>query len=194
MVTNTDTAEKPPSADARRRIRWRLHVIASPDRAWCGRILELDAKGVRIGRVAHDAQTVQIDDSTLSRNHLELIPLPSLGGVALRDLGSHNGTFRGGVQVSSTTLGDAAVLRFGASVAVLEADSGAASAFSSPTPDIPGRSETARILRAALDAAAHDGTPTLLFGETGTGKEFAAQEVHRRSGRAGTWCARTRPR
>ncbi len=185
MTTDTDTAEKPLSTDSRHRVRWRLHVVASPDRAWRGRILELDAAGVQIGRRTQSAGAVEIDDSTLSRKHLELMPLPSSGGVALRDLGSHNGTFRGGVQVSAATLGDAAVLRFGESVAVLEADSGAAAAFATPTRDIPGRSETARVLRAALDAAARDGTPALLFGATGTGKEFAAQEVHRRSGRPG---------
>ncbi len=186
---NVDTTDSAPqlivTSKSTQPHRWRLHVLSSPDRTWRGRILDLPAQGTSIGRVAPEGTSSQIADSTLSRQHLELEPLPDNSGVRLRDLGSHNGTLRGGVRVTTAVIGDGAVLRFGDSVAVLECDAGQSLAFSTPTADVPGRSVVARRLRAALDSAARDRTPVLLVGPTGAGKEFAAQEIHRRAGREG---------
>ncbi len=186
MIDQTDSAEREAiQTVALPRLSWRLHVLASPDRAWRGRILPLPQAGVRIGR-RPESVTVAIGDSTLSREHLELLPLPDNSGVSLRDLGSHNGTRRGGQAVTHAQLGDGAVLRFGDSVAVLECDIGACSNFSEPTADVPGRSAAARKLRSELEAAAREGLPTLLVGATGAGKEFAARELHLRARRMGT--------
>ncbi len=168
---------------------WRLHVIASPDAKWRGAILQMTrdgpfADGTQIGRVPDAALSLRIDDSTLSRRH---VTIARTSGELLRvtDLGSSNGTFVAGQRIQEALVGHGAVLRLGANVLVLERDAGLRPECGEPTVDLPGRSEPARLLRAALEDAAHDSFPVLLHGETGTGKEHAAHELHVRSGRKG---------
>src|SRR4029079_13118807 len=50
---------------------------------------------------------------------------------------------------------------------------------------IPGEAPLARALRADVARVAADPSPGLLVGETGTGKEHIAEEIHRLSGRKG---------
>src|SRR5204863_5350836 len=50
---------------------------------------------------------------------------------------------------------------------------------------VPGDALEIRRLRSRLSRAAPDLSPVLIIGETGTGKEQIAGEVHRRSGRKG---------
>ncbi len=168
---------------------WRLHVVASPDPKWRGAILKMTkdgpfADGAQIGRVPDAPAALRIDDSTLSRRHA-VFTKDTDELLRVTDLGSSNGTFFGGERLQQALVGHGSVLRLGANVLVLERDMGARSEHGEPSADIPGRSERARQLRGALEDAAHDSLPVLLLGETGTGKEHAAHELHVRSGRKG---------
>lgn len=75
-------------------------------------------KGVtRLGRGADS--DIRIDDPGVSRHHADII----IGNSAmLRDLGSTNGTFVDGVQVSQTTLRDGSTIRLGSTTLTFRSD------------------------------------------------------------------------
>lgn len=159
---------------------WRLHVVGSPDPDWAGTVLGLGQQAQVVGR--HGAH-LPVADSLLSRQHLQL--LADSEGVTVTDLGSRNGTFVAGRRVDRARLSHGGVLRFGNTVAVLEADSGTALDFAAPSPEVPGLTERARQLRRDLHAAAQQQQHLLLLGETGTGKEHAAAAFALHTGRKG---------
>ncbi len=178
--TTTITPDLPKVAAGARGVLWRMHLVKCPDSAHAGRAVTLPMAPWTIGR---KAAGLQLDDPALSRDHLQLHADP--GGVWLRDLDSRNGTWSAGQPVKHARLGDGAVLRLGGTVAVLEADSGTAMAHAEPTPNQPGRTERARLARFEVALAAAQPMHVLLVGETGTGKEHAAAEIHRLSQRTG---------
>lgn len=181
-----DSQQTPQSAahgQAAVRTVWRIHVAACPDRRWAGRVAILPQALCNLGRDVHGAHDLGMDDGALSRNHASL--QVTSAGVEVRDRGSRNGTYIAGRKLKQALVGHGAVLRFGDTVAVLESDSGDAELFDQPTAHVPGWSEVARRVRWALDMAARDLRPTLLCGDTGTGKEYAATELHQRAGRFG---------
>lgn len=158
---------------------WRLHLLASPDRRLAGTVLPLTEGTTDLGREGG----IAVDDGLLSRRHLTLTVLGDR--VRVEDQGSRNGTFHAGRRIQGAWTSHGAVLRFGRSLAVLEADLQRAREFDPPTVDIPGRSELARVLRGELALASRSPLPVLLVGETGTGKEHAAHDLHRRLHRRG---------
>lgn len=69
----------------------------------------------------------------------------------------------------------------------LPAEGSIVSAVGKPAPlgfPLVGKSSRGMELRRAIEKAAPTDTPVFLMGETGTGKELIAQEIHRLSGRA----------
>src|SRR5262249_19008222 len=84
-------------------------------------------------------------------------------------------------------LSDGAVLRIGDVLLVYEQGPGVtmADAAAVSREALPGRAACLRILRDGLVAAAADGAPALLVGETGPGKERIAGGLHRLSRRKG---------
>ena len=125
-----------------------------------------------------------IDHPTVSRAHLAI----RRRGLVLevKDSGSHNGTWLDGGTLGSEPryLGNHPVLRVGDTLAVIERRA-VADDTSSIDPDaLPGDAPCMRSLRPLLARMASGSSHVLLQGETGTGKELAASEIHRLSGRS----------
>lgn len=129
----------------------------------------------------------RIRDDLMSREHFEVSERS--GQLVLRDLGSRNGTFLEGVQVlDALAVESGAVIRSGSCVFVVAEDlSVLAQPGDEAFPGFAGRFYSPVIVR-NLRIAGHTGRSVLLEGESGSGKEIAANILHhlyRESGRPG---------
>jgi two-component system response regulator GlrR len=128
---------------------------------------------------------IVLSDRTVSRLHAELDPRED--GLWIRDLGSHNGTFIQNIQIGSARLTGGTAVRVGRTeLTVGEAleptrvEVWPESRFGSMVgASIPMRELFARLARVSASPAT-----VLIEGETGTGKELAAQAIHDASSRA----------
>jgi len=151
-----------------------LRVVAGPDR---GASLELGGARVTLGTGADC--TLVLGDPQVSRHHLEVQTRED--GYLVRDLGSTNGTFYRGAGIGEALLTPGAELRLGTAT-VLRVERGeehslqltAQSSFGS----LVGSSPPMQELYSVLAAVAPTDTTVLVLGETGTGKELVAQELH----------------
>ena len=160
----------------------------------------VDASTIRLGRGAvfgtqTDGQELQVSvpDRRISKLHARLRLGPD--GYTLHDEGSTNGTSVGGQRLVEPRLlrpGD--VIETGASFWRLVefrpgpdgAVIGEMSAPAGPTRTIyPALVEQLKL----LDKVVGGNLPVILLGETGTGKDVLAKQIHRQSGRAGALCA-----
>jgi transcriptional regulator with PAS, ATPase and Fis domain len=132
----------------------------------------------------HETADLVLTDRTVSRFHCEITL--SEGKAVLRDLGSRNGTLVDGVSVmqahlrsgSSLTLGRTQV-RFDLGTDHVKIPLSTRESFGL----MVGRSPAMRAVFAVLERAATSDATVLLEGETGTGKEAAAESIHRESTR-----------
>jgi transcriptional regulator with GAF, ATPase, and Fis domain len=153
---------------------FRLHVVAAPEAT-----SDFTSASARVVVGTHESADFVLADRTVSRFHCELYIADD--AVFIRDLGSKNGTRVDGVPVLHAPLRDGCKLKIGSTE--LRFESGA------PQASIPlskkaqfglmvGRSVAMRAAFYRLEMAAARRSTVLLEGETGTGKELAAESLH----------------
>ncbi len=157
----------------------RLMIVKGPDR---GETIDVRASSITLG--SGQGCDVLLSDPTVSRKHLEVAPGPE--GVVLRDLGSTNGSFVQGARFQELTLGFGTEVTIGKTVLKYipneeSIDLGPSDAESYG--GLVGRDPKLRRLFRLLDDVAATDATVLIEGETGTGKELFAEEIHRHSPR-----------
>ncbi len=157
-----------------------LLVISGPDR---GRALRL-VPGRHVVGKASDCALI-LSDPLVSRHHLEVEV--SAEQVRLSDLGSRNGSFFEGARFSSLTVGVGAQIVLGESELKLALTDDAGSHMPASSLDhfggLMGDSPAMRRVFTQLERVARADSAVLLQGETGTGKDLAAEAIHQVSAR-----------
>jgi len=144
--------------------------------------IEVGTEPVIVGRNA--ACKVVLDDGKVSAVHAEFVATEE--GVRVRDLGSRNGTFVGGVRIGEIYLLAGTKLRIGESEVLFEParpERIAVSTISSFGPLVAENPGMRSIFEKLSKISTTDLT-ILITGETGTGKELVAQAMHLGSPRA----------
>jgi DNA-binding NtrC family response regulator len=154
--------------------------VRGPDKGASVR-LESEETVVGTSATAH----LVLTDATVSRHHLSLQALPD--GWLVSDLGSTNGTHLDGRRVRAAYVAPGDKLQLGATQLKLEAEKQPVDLALSQRASfgrLLGKSVAARRLFALLERVAPESATVLLSGETGTGKDLAAEAIHEASPRA----------
>jgi DNA-binding NtrC family response regulator len=157
----------------------RVHVVVGPD---AGKIHE--ARGDRVVIGTHPSCDLVLGDEAVSRFHCDLAVVD--GRIGIADLGSTNGTLVDGVQIERAFVRGGSVVRIGASELHVDVGAHRVEVAISPREELGlmvGRSTAMRRVFAMLEKSAASDATVLLTGETGTGKDIAAESIHVESAR-----------
>ncbi len=165
------TEELSTAAAAPRRLR--VVVVAGPDR---GRRLDLRRGSYRVGK--EPGCDLTLTDGAVSREHLELTVEGD--GLAVRDLGSRNGSHYKGARFDAIQVGPGAVIVIGRTELRVEAvaPAGPPQAATDRFGELVGVSPPMQRLFELLQRVAPTPASVLIQGETGTGKELVARALH----------------
>jgi transcriptional regulator with PAS, ATPase and Fis domain len=156
-----------------------LHVIEGPDK---GLKKMIPPHGLVVGK-ARDC-SFMLTDSTVSARHFRV--LPSDLGFVVQDLGSRNGTWFHGARVHEICVGRKESFKAGRSalrLELLDRHQEYALSQSSCFGQMLGSSVAMRQAFALLERASQTDATLLIEGESGTGKDLAAETVHLYSAR-----------
>ncbi len=169
----------PDAAVVRQSGRGRFVVVRGPDK---GDIMVIGREPVTIG--SGPGCDVRLSDPTVSRRHLQARLTD--GGVTVKDLGSTNGSFVRGARFQELLLGFGSEIQIGQTHLKYVPDEESvdvAPAESENFGALVGRDPKVRQLFRLLGEVATSDATVLLEGETGSGKELFAEEIHRASPR-----------
>ena len=176
----TEVLEDRPTVSSLRLPGLRLTVVEGPE---AGRTVTASRGVITVGTAeSHD---LTLTDPGVSRSHCEI----RLGTevALLRDLKSTNGTTIDGVRVIEAILSPASLIRVGSSaIRAVSVEEEVVVPLSNRDHfgRLLGRSVAMRQAFAVLERVAPTEATVLLEGETGTGKELAAEALHARSPRS----------
>jgi DNA-binding NtrC family response regulator len=159
----------------------RLDVVGGP---CAGQTIEVAGPEVRVG--SGKGMEMLLVDSTVSRHHVTLRLERS--GVRVLDAQSRNGTVLDGVRVVEAFARRESVLHIGNSTLRIDLSAGSVDLPLSSRErfgSLLGKSMPMRRLFTVLERVAPTDETVLVEGETGTGKELAAEAIHEASPRAG---------
>ena len=159
----------------------RIEIVAGPQ---AGQRMDLAGPEVRVGSAR--GSDVLLLDGAVSRHHLTL--RVERGAIRVIDAGSRNGTVLDGVSIrdayaradSALTIGNT-TLRLILLHDVVLIPLSSRESFGG----LLGQSPAMRVAFTMLERAAAVDDTVLIEGETGTGKELAAEALHEESGRSG---------
>jgi transcriptional regulator with GAF, ATPase, and Fis domain len=158
----------------------RIEVLAGPD---AGRVLEIPGPEVRVGSAP--GGEVVLQDPTVSRHHLTL--RVEAERIRVIDAESTNGTWLDGIAIRDAYARPDSRIGIGNTVLclamlpdVIEIPLSSRERFGA----LIGRSPAMRRVFAMLERIAPTEATVLIEGETGTGKELAAEALHDESPRA----------
>jgi DNA-binding NtrC family response regulator len=174
---STDVLPKPPTLQFAAAV---VRVTAGPD---TGLERRLEPGATRIGTAPSCA--LRLTDAAVSRLHCELRVEPD--GVRVVDSGSTNGTRVEGLEVVEARLHGNARIELGKTVVVVEIRGEPIEVTLAPRERFGrmlGASAAMRRVFQLMATVAPTNATVLFQGETGTGKELAAQAIHETSKRA----------
>ncbi len=171
-----DSENRPESIRIR---KTKLLIISGPMQ---GREFILDRDVFSIGSSAQN--DLRLEDPAVSKRHCE-IRVDDIG-YAIQDLGSTNGTYVQGIRVSYAFLHPGAELTLGKTRLVFCPLQEAQELSLSPNDsfgEMLGQSVAMRRVFHLAETYAPTDATVMIVGETGTGKEILAEEIHRHSHR-----------
>jgi transcriptional regulator with GAF, ATPase, and Fis domain len=177
MLMAEELTRAGPRTRVVRYTKTRITVTQGPD---AGLTVEIAGKALRIGTAADN--DLVLTDNTVSRRHCAIEATDA--GIRIRDEGSTNGVLVAGMRVFNAVVAGAVHMALGeTSLAItpltetIDREQAATDRFG----DLLGNSPRMRELFADLERIAPTDVAVLIEGETGTGKELAAESIHRAS-------------
>jgi transcriptional regulator with GAF, ATPase, and Fis domain len=159
--------------------RTKLLVISGPLQ---GREFVVNRDSFTIGSGSHN--DLVIEDSTVSKRHCEIVVDQT--GYQIRDLDSTNGTLVQGVRVSSAHLAPGSEIQLGKTRIVfcpLQEANDIPLSRNEAFGGMMGRSVPMRRIFYLAETYSPSDATIMITGETGTGKEILAEEIHNHSSR-----------